>query len=545
MGSLSCSSGSPWLRETVQALMGILTGHNRYMRDLADLDKCHPLSDVAPLWPRGPSPIWLPALLPFIQCHPDQDFAAYIFQGLSQGFRIGFNRTHPLRGSHRNHPSTGLCPLAVTSRITSEVQNGRLVGPLPTYLYPLIHSSPIGLVPKPHSDKFRMIVDQSAPRGHGVNDGIREELCSLRYASVDQAVPLIFRLGQGTQLAKLDLQDAYRIVPVHPHDHPLLGMCWEGATYIDHSLPFGLRSAPKIFTAVVDMLAWAVHCSGVRYVLHYLDDFLLLGAPGSSEAQLALATTTRTFETLGVPVATHKTEGPALELTFLGILIDTNKFQLRLPADKLSRLRLMVSAWRSKRVSTPHDLQSSSAYCPGTVGPGTRLLQDRHKQILPLLPPIFTSAPTPLSAQPVPLCRLPNLSPPTVRVYLSGVRYHQIQAGGPDPSRSDMPQLNYVLRATQRARPIRSRQLRLPITPPILRHLHFVWAVSPITYTSRMLWAACCLGFFAFLRSGEFTCPSIRAYTSSMLSPADVTVDSYEHPTSLTVLLRASKTDVF
>ena len=247
---------------------------------------------------------------------------------------------------------------AVTLRISSEVQIGRLVGPLPPYLFPLIHTSPIGLVPKPHSDKFRMIVDLSAPRGHGVNDGIGEESCSLRYASVDQAVSLILRLGQGTKLVKVDLQDAYRIVPVHPQDHPLLGICWEGATYIDRSLPFGLRSAPKIFTAVADMFAWAIHCNGVRYILHYLDDFLLLGAPGSSETELALTTTTHTFETLGVPVATHKTEGPAPELTFLGILIDTNKFQLRLPADKLNRLRLMVTAWRSKRVCTRHDLES-------------------------------------------------------------------------------------------------------------------------------------------------------------------------------------------
>ncbi len=55
---------------------------------------------------------------------------------------------------------------------------------------------------------------------------------------------------------------------------------------------------------------------------------------------------TCTFEILGFPVATHKTEEPAPELTFLCIFIDTNKFQLRLPADKLSRLRLMVSAWQ-------------------------------------------------------------------------------------------------------------------------------------------------------------------------------------------------------
>ena len=56
---------------------------------------------------------------------------------------------------------------------------------------------------------------------------------------------------------------------------------------------------------------------------------------------------------------------------------------------------------------------------------------------------------------------------------------------------------------------------------------------------------ACCLGFFAFLRSGEFTCPSARAYNGSMLSPADIAVDNRDHPTSLTVPLKASKTDVF
>ena len=51
--------------------------------------------------------------------------------------------------------------------------------------------------------------------------------------------------------------------------------------------------------------------------------------------------------------------------------------------------------------------------------------------------------------------------------------------------------------------------------------------------------------FFAFMRSGEFTCPSARAYNQSMLSPSDVVVDNRDHPSSLSTLLRASKTDVF
>ncbi len=338
--------------------MGIATGQYRYMRDLLSLDRCRPQTVSAPVWPTGPTQISLPALLRAMHCHPDQAFSANIFEGLSRGFRVGFDRRHTLQCRPCNHPSTDQCPPAVSSRITSDLQQGYLVGPVPEDLLPLVHVSPIGLVPKPHSDKFRMIVDLSTPHGGSVNDGILNDLCSLQYASVDQAVSIILQLGPGTQLAKLDLRDAYRMIPVHPHDHPLLGICWEGSTYVDRSLPFGLRSAPKIFTAVADMLAWALHLNGVRYVLHYLDDFLLLGSPGSPKAEQALTLTIRTFAALGVPVAEHKTEGPPTDLSFLGILIDTDKFQLRLPAVKLTRLRHLLSSWRSRKSCTRNELES-------------------------------------------------------------------------------------------------------------------------------------------------------------------------------------------
>ena len=48
-------------------------------------------------------------------------------------------------------------------------------------------------------------------------------------------------------MVKADIQEAYRMVPVHPEDQHLLGMHWEGFLYIDKVLPFGLRSAPKNF----------------------------------------------------------------------------------------------------------------------------------------------------------------------------------------------------------------------------------------------------------------------------------------------------------
>ena len=165
------------------------------------------------------------------------------------------------------------------------------------------------------------------------------------YASVDNAVEIISRLGLGIELVKMDLKDAYRVIPVHQQDH-FLGIQWCGDTFIDRSLPFDLRSTPNIFTAFLDMVVWAIHHRCVHRLLHYPDNFLLFGQPGTLEAGQAVATARAIFAEAGILVAEHKTEGPATSVTFLGILVDTVQFQLRLPADKLARLQVIfVSDW--------------------------------------------------------------------------------------------------------------------------------------------------------------------------------------------------------
>ena len=149
-----------------------------------------------------------------------------------------------------------------------------MVGPLPDNISN-IQCSPIGLVPKGrNTGRWRMIVDLSCPEGRSVNDGILPSHCSLQYAAVQDALRFITILGRGTCLIKVDLKSAYRLVPVHPEDHQLLGVRWEGWTYVDLSLPFGLRSAPKLFTAVADALGWALLQAGAPVHIHYLDDYL-------------------------------------------------------------------------------------------------------------------------------------------------------------------------------------------------------------------------------------------------------------------------------
>ena len=97
-------------------------------------------------------------------------------------------------------------------------------------------------------------MDLSAPEGSSVNDGIARDLCSTSYLAMDDVIACIVRFGKESLIAKMDIKQAYRNVPIHPDDRPLLGMKWRDQVFVDKVLPFGLRSTPLIFTALADCL---------------------------------------------------------------------------------------------------------------------------------------------------------------------------------------------------------------------------------------------------------------------------------------------------
>jgi len=86
----------------------------------------------------------------------------------------------------------------------------------------------------------------------------------------------------------------------------LLGMCWKGKVYVDATLPFGLCSAPKIFTAVADAFEWILRLRGMRNVKHYLDDFIAVGPPRSLECKENLDIMRCTCRELNLPQAEEK-----------------------------------------------------------------------------------------------------------------------------------------------------------------------------------------------------------------------------------------------
>ena len=140
-----------------------------------------------------------------------------------------------------------------------------------------------------------------------------------------------------------------------------------------------------------------------------------------------------------------------------------------------------------------------------------------------------------------------NLAPSTIKTYLAAVRYEQIGRGLGDPCMAQMPQLEYAIKGAKRLSKCKKRN-RLPITPRILAQLKNYWS-SKKEHGNRdcmMLWGACCLCFFGFLRSGEVVAPTESSYDpDTTLCYNDVRIDNRSKPSFMQVVIKASKTDPF
>ena len=234
----------------------------------------------------------------------------FFFDGLANGFRIG-SPLSTLRPVRRNLSSALEHPEVAEDYLQKEIAENRVAGPF-TPEACVGYVSRFGVIPKSHQPhKWRLIFDLSSPKGHSVNDGVQKELCSMSYVSVDDAVRKILDSGPGS---KIDINSAFRLIPVHPADSHLLAMSWRGALYIDTCLPFGLRSAPRLVNIAADLLEWILKDRGVTFVMHYLDDFLTK----SAECQKNLGIIKEVCHALGIPLALEKVESPSTALDFLG-----------------------------------------------------------------------------------------------------------------------------------------------------------------------------------------------------------------------------------
>ena len=258
-----------------------------------------------------------------------------------------------------NHTSATRNSKGVNKYFNTEVEELAMVGPMEESPFIKTHYSPIMARDKPDGS-IRVIVDLSWPIGQGVNsyvpgDVFDEIFFTLKYPTIDLVVEKIRSMGPKALLFKVDLQRAFRNLRIDPLDYPLLGLKWQGNTYIDVALAFGFKNDAAACQLCTDVITHTLRRQKI-WLMNYLDDYIGISNPGQAEGHFN--SLLNLLDQVGLPVNINKVEAPSSVITCLGIQIDAKNGILSVPDKKLQEIKHLTSHWLQKTVANRRQLQS-------------------------------------------------------------------------------------------------------------------------------------------------------------------------------------------
>ena len=301
-----------------------------------------------------------------------------LLDGIRYGFNIHSSLPSRLGCGYTNHKSALEDSSKVTAKLMKELELKRIAGPFDVPPPGLI-TSPLASVPKKDSQEIRLIHDLSFPSGNSVNEFIPREHCHVVYELIDDCIDIICELGQGCLIAKADIKNAFRILPIHPDCYKLLGFQWLDKYWFDKCMVMGCSSSCQTFEKLSNALQWIlINKFNVRFMSHILDDFMFFGKAGSSQTKNGLNSFLQLCSSVGIQVKQEKTVLPSTVIELHGLLVDTVNMEIKLPQDKLSKALNLVSTMYKKKSVTLKELQSLIGllnFCNKVVSPGRTFLR--------------------------------------------------------------------------------------------------------------------------------------------------------------------------
>ena len=160
-------------------------------------------------------------------------------------------------------------------------------------------------------------------------------------------------------MVKTDIEHPFRLMPIHPNSYDLLGFCIHDKYYYDRTLPMGLSYSCNLFEKFSSAVHWILeHKFNVPGCVHDLEDFLFLGPPESNLCHNSLTAFYSVAKQIGFPIKEEQTVLPTTVITCLGLELDSDKLEVRLPEDKLVKLRCTLCMFKHRRKATLQELQS-------------------------------------------------------------------------------------------------------------------------------------------------------------------------------------------
>jgi hypothetical protein len=180
----------------------------------------------------------------------------------------------------------------------------------------------------------------------------------VKLDAFDKALRILKSIGKGCLMSKIDIESAYRCIPVRPEDWPLLGLEWNNQFFFDIVMQFGITSATAIFEWYSSAAQYIAEQScAIKDMVHYVDDFMLMNGRLAA-AKFQLERVVQLFAELGIPISLKKLEGPATSMVFLGILFDSVSMTIRLDEEKLASMHAELELWSAKQTASREELQS-------------------------------------------------------------------------------------------------------------------------------------------------------------------------------------------
>lgn len=206
--------------------------------------------------------------------------------------------------------------------------------------------SNIFIVPKPNG-KFRPVIN------------LRELNKFVHYEHFKmETFPFVLELVQKNDFfTSLDLKSAYFSIPIHPSCQKFLKFCWKERLFHFVSLPFGLASAPRIFTKVLKPVYAFFRQIGIR-CSYYIDDSLNMHAEKKTCEMNALLMYEK-LQALGFVINDEKSVVIATQrITFFGYILDSVLFMVFLPEKKVLKILDLAAKLLLKQKCSIRELAS-------------------------------------------------------------------------------------------------------------------------------------------------------------------------------------------
>jgi hypothetical protein len=308
------------------------------------------------------TPIHVDRFESLLSSHPNQPFVQSVCVSMREGFwpwadardadapLTYDNSLRPLKD--RSHATF------VRRQRDAEMSLGQFSPSFGTDLLPGMYSSPIGVVPKPHSSKLRMVFDHSA-EPYSPNSRIPKERRSLQLDTLTDLGRSLRRVRRslGTEirliLFKSDVSRAYRLIPMHPLWQLMQIVTIDGLRHVDRDNEFGGGASGRIFWTFISLVLWiAINVVCLEDLLGYVDDDYSWDFAQNMEwyepyslfyprKQTRLL---RLWDYLGIPHEQRK-QVFGSPLTIIGMEVDANAMTITMPDEARNDLIAAIESF--------------------------------------------------------------------------------------------------------------------------------------------------------------------------------------------------------